>query len=223
MLFQCTLKPDSFERDRKAAGIPKRPHAGGPSFSTHSLRHFGRVWMESRSAFALGEIQMQMGHRTRAMTEKVYGDRENEMLGRKMYESEPLLPPEFRGSPGRPTKKSGKKTLDKRSSGRQTDAATDVEHGEPPAQSKRGSLGVNPSRPSLFCEPLVRGPASALCDGEQSGVPPPGVGTQIGVGHSNPPTPIGDEKCPDLIGAYSRVVEALAEAERTIARLLRKE
>lgn len=221
-VFANVPKPESFTRDIERAGLSRRAGPGSPTFTRHSLRHFYKTWLESMSAYSFGEMQSQMGHLTPAMTRKVYGDKANPMLGAKIWRAQALLPTEFPGNRGRPTKKNGKFSLDNRSSGRQTDASltgSDNVHQQPTSKTP------TPAQPG-DCErsqDIVLGVGVSFVDSERSIDPPHGLGTEIGADLSNLPTPISREKHPDLIGAYSRVALALADAEKVLARLLQKE
>lgn len=214
-VFRNVPKPDSFTRDIERAGLTRQASPGSPTFTRHSLRHFYRTWLESMSAYTIGEMQQQMGHLTPEMTRKVYGDVKNPMLGVKIWRAQPLLPDEFAGNRGRQTKKTGPnagKVLDNVKHKPDTHGAKVVQHGtshvtsSKPAPAPSGEPSQSRSMP---------GAGFAFVDSERSSQ----VSTSIMAGSSNLPTPISGPFGPNLIAAFQAVIDAQA----ILIRALQKE
>lgn len=223
-VFARIPKLASFDRDLKAAGLAKRPGAGGSSFALHSLRHFASMYLASADAFGLEERQRQMGHETEAMTRSVYTDQNHEALGKKIWSLQPLLPSEFTGNRGRRTGEIGPQRFDPgRSDGRnvgsQARNANDPDPDTtPPLAPRNGSLSGDFGS--------FDGPRGGLALGSEHreisrvGLP----GHENVVGGSNPPTPISRQKHHDpnvVPNAMADLVVAQAALIRELLQELR--
>lgn len=211
-VFANVPKPDSFTRDIKRAGMTRQASPGSPTFTRHSLRHFYKTWMESMSAYSIGEMQQQMGHLTPEMTRKVYGDVKSPMLGMKIWIAQPLLPYEFTGNRGRQTPKTRSKASKKVDNGSHEPDTHDAK------VNSNGSLHPTNSTPAprLTAEPSqlrsILGAGVAIVDSERSDQ----FGLSMQVGSSNLPTPIQGPMGPDLIAAFQAVIDAQASLIRAL-------
>lgn len=97
--IQSIGKPDSFNADLRAAGIPKVDPTTGQAFTSHSLRHFCNMYLESASALDVAERQAQMTHESKGMTTRTYFHKEHELRGQKIYNLQPILPNGFAPPP----------------------------------------------------------------------------------------------------------------------------
>ena len=222
-VFDRVPKLDSFNRDLKTAGLAKKGGARG-TFSRHSLRHFASMYLASADAFDLRERQAQMGHRSAEMTRRTYAHADHGALGEKIWNLQPLLPPEFTGNRGRRTPKSGKfptRKLDYTGPDSRNCGSQDRRTNEPDSDT------TPPFDPRTgFCSGEL-GPFDGSRGGFASESNHPGVpwvGPTAGaivVGGSNPPTPITPQSDHVSI-AVGQVVPEVITAPGPLRELLKE-
>ncbi|MFO0833639.1 MAG: tyrosine-type recombinase/integrase [Phycisphaerales bacterium] len=200
-VFDRVPKLDSFNRDLKTAGLTKKGGARG-TFSRHSLRHFASRYLASADAFDLRERQAQMGHRSAEMTRRTYAHADHAALGEKIWNLQPLLPPEFTGNRGRRSLGKWPLGLDKGGpSGRKCGATFARAHANPQDSIRNPPVARERPNVAVWHDRIPGGFRRESADPGDPWVGP--TAGAIVVGGSNPPTPIAvDRKTSAGVGAF---------------------